>query len=296
MSDSFERAKSRLNNLEAIEPLLGALKTMSMGALQMAQNKLDTIRKFEQNYTHILAEILPRINLQKIQSKLTPGGDSQANHIFLIIGSERGLCGKFNQSLANKAMKWIKDQDLETYHIWAMGNRMVHSLERMNIKLAWRNPLPASGLVTYSQAYHLTQNWIDQFESFVFDRLEILFMDLPTSGPAKFNHLLLLPYKIDHEIIQQEVKGSENWPPPIIETPPEGIYNQIIQHYMASSFHQVLLKSSAAEHAARYNLMEDAKDNAEEIIKELKMLINIERKRKITQEMQELASGAGLIR
>jgi F-type H+-transporting ATPase subunit gamma len=89
---------------------------------------------------------------------------------------------------------------------------------------------------------------------------------------------------------------EEKWPPPIIETDPRGIYKQIIQHYIASSFHQILLKSAAAEHGARYNLMEEAKKNADEIINDLQMLINIERKKKITQEMQELASGAGLLK
>jgi F0F1-type ATP synthase gamma subunit len=56
-----------------------------------------------------------------------------------------------------------------------------------------------------------------------------------------------------------------------------------------------LLKSAAAEHAARFNLMEEAKENADDIIEELRQVINTERKRKITQQMQELAAGAGLL-
>ena len=69
----------------------------------------------------------------------------------------------------------------------------------------------------------------------------------------------------------------------------------IIEQRIALSFYQVLLKSAAAEHSSRYSLMQDAKDNAEDIVEELNRIINTERKRKITQEMQELASGAGLL-
>jgi len=85
------------------------------------------------------------------------------------------------------------------------------------------------------------------------------------------------------------------WPPPIIETDPRGIFNQIIIQKIASIFYQAQLKSIIAENSFRYNLLQEAEDNAGEIIEELKSVINTERKRKITQQMQELASGAGLL-
>jgi F-type H+-transporting ATPase subunit gamma len=91
------------------------------------------------------------------------------------------------------------------------------------------------------------------------------------------------------------MEADEKWPPPIIETDPKGIYHQIIQNFIASTYYQIVLKSAAAEHAARFNLMQEAKDNADELLQELRSVINTERKRKITQQMQELAVGAGLL-
>jgi F-type H+-transporting ATPase subunit gamma len=295
MSQPFERATSRLNNLQSIEPLLGALRTISMGTWRMAQNKIAHMQKYERNYNHILAEILPEIKEVNIRTPKAPI-DSQvlSDTIILILGTERGLCGKFNETLVENAAAWISSQDFSSYQIWAMGSRMVRTLERKSIQFAWRKPLPSSDLSSYRHSYQMTQTWLEQYESYEFNEFIILFNQVTTGGKTQFTSFKLLPYETHHPVsVIDTIKNR--WPPPIIETDPRGIYHQIIRHYIASSFYQVLLKSAAAEHSFRYKLMEEAKQNTDEIIEELNREINAERKRQITQEMQELAVSAGLI-
>jgi len=141
MSQNFETAVSRLNNLQAIEPLLSALRTMSMGAWQMTQKRLATLDRYKGNYDHIIGEIVPHLNGLKsdyhIPSNQTP---VVADTIYLILGSERGLCGKFNETLAEEAVAWIEAQDVTSFQIWAAGKRMVHTLERMDISFLGENP------------------------------------------------------------------------------------------------------------------------------------------------------------
>lgn len=295
MTQSFESAKSRLDNIKAIEPLLSALRTMSMSAWQMAINKIANMKKYEENYDRILITILPHIS-QKLPSrqskKITSLGISDT--IILIIGSERGLCGKFNAILAEKALAFIEQENFSSYQIWVMGSRMVRELERLGTHISWRKTLPASSLISYQQSYVLTQNWLQQFESHDFNQFIVLYNQMAKGGTHQFTRYNLLPYEIHHPVAISE-KTVEHWPPHIIETDPKGIYNQIIQHFIAASFYQTLLQSAAAEHSARYTLMQEASENAEEIIEELIRVINAERKRKITQEMQELAVSAGLL-
>lgn len=294
MTQNFERVKSRLDNIRAIEPLLGALRTMSMGAWQMALNKLARMQQYEQNYDHIMAEILPHLKDQRVRKPEGKQSTEIADTIILIVGSERGLCGKFNQALANNALSWIENQSFPSYQIWAMGSRMIRDLNRMDVNIGWRKPLPASSVISYQQAYLITQNWMDQYESYAFNQFTILFNQLAKGGRHESSSFTLLPYEIHHDISVID-RSSQAFPPPIIETDPKGIYRRIIQHSIASSFYKILLKSGAAEHSARFNMMQDAKDNAEDIIEELDQVVNAERKRKVTQEMQELASSAGLL-
>ena len=295
MSQSFERAKSRLENIETIEPLLSALRTMSMGAWQMANKKIDNLSDYENYLNQILYTILPYVGQKPSKTHDLPiTNPSPINTIILAIGSERGLCGKFNAALAEKTLAYIHQNEIKAYQLWVMGSRLLQEFERRGITVSWRKALPASGLTSYQETYTLTQIWLEQFESYAFNKLIIIFNQAAKGSYHLISTINLLPFKIEPNAAETLIP-SRRWPPPIIETDPKGIYRQIIQHFITTSFYQALLKSAAAEHSARYHLMQEASDNAEEIIEDLIYIINAERKRKITQQMQELAVSAGLL-
>ena len=295
MSQSFEQAKSRLDNIRAIEPLLSALRTMSMGAWQLANKKIVNLTNYEDNLNQILFEILPKVSQNPSKGEKSAEAPITNNDtIILIIGSERGLCGKFNAALAEKALDFIEKSKFTSYQIWVMGSRLLREFERRKIPISWRKALPASGLTTYQEAYTLTQNWLEDYEAYTFNKFIVLYNQVGKGASHQFLSLNLLPYELQQDSART-AQLAKRWPNPIIETDPKGIYKQIIQHFIAASFFQALLRSAAAEHSARYHLMQEASDNAEEIIEDLIRVINAERKGKITQEMQELAISAGLL-
>lgn len=295
MSQSYERVVTRLNNLKAIEPLLGALRTISLGTWQMAQNKLVRMTQFEAHFNRVLLEILPAIQTNRTQKKNSLSMKrAPVDAFILIVGSERGLCGKFNQTLAENALRWISEQDFQSIELGAVGSRMIQTLSKMDVSLSWQRTLPTGDLASYRRSYLLIQDWINKFESYQFNKLIVVFNELIGQNKFQFSVVELLPYEtIDPDPLVQDAPSS--WPSPIIETDPKGIFNQIIQHYVASTFYKILLRSAISENSSRYLLMEEAKQNAKEIIEELNLEVNTERKRKITQDMQELAVGAGLI-
>ena len=295
MSQSYESAVSRLNNIETIKPLLSALRTLSMGAWQMALNKLASMGPYEESFEQILFEILRHLDITALpKEKQSPQEALEDKTIILIIGTERGLCGKYNTILAENTMRWVKEQDFSAYEIWAIGSRLIKVLDRMDIPIAWRKPIPVGGLLSYQESYITTQSWLDRYEAYEFNQLFIHFNQIQKGGFYQFSTFKLLPYQ-SPELSTKNEDTSHKWPPPIIESDPIRIYRQIIEHNIASSYFKLLLSSSAAENSSRYRLMQEAEENAEEIIEELTQVINAERKRKITQEMQELATGAGLL-
>lgn len=294
MSQSFERTKLRLENIRTIQPLLSALRTMSMGAWQMANKKIAYLREYEDHLDRILFTILPNaIDKPKHEPQTSAEPPSIADTIILVIGTERGLCGKFNLALADKALKFIEQSNFSSFQLWVMGSRLMREFERMGVQISWKQMLPASGLTTYKSAYLLTQGWLATFESYAFNQLIILYNQGSKGVTHKFSQSTLLPFEIKPKTNTDS--SHMLWPPPIVETEPKGIYEQFIQHNIAASFYQILLRSAAAEHSARYRLMQEASENADEIVEELVRVINAERKRKITQEMQELAVSAGLL-
>ena len=155
MSQTSERAKSRLNNLAAIEPLLSALRTISMGNWQVALNKLKHIQQYESHYNRILYEILPAIDRNILGG---PEPDLVGKVIILVIGTEHGLCGRFNDLLAENAIKWLETQDFPQPDIWVFGTKMASTLKRKGISPDWEQSLPAREVGTYEPVSytHLT--------------------------------------------------------------------------------------------------------------------------------------------
>jgi F-type H+-transporting ATPase subunit gamma len=293
MTDNIERVESRLDNIKAIEPLLAALRTISMSTWQLALKKLLQIKDFEKEYVDILFEILPKLDPMH-RSAQHPKLPEITDTAILIIGTERGLCGKFNKNLVDNALSWINSHHLKSYQIWAMGQRLIRDLERKEVSLTWRKSLPAGSLLDYQYAHFLMLNWLEQYEAYAFNRLIVMFNQTSKGNRIQFSTLTLLPFEF-HPIDSSDDDNIKIWPPSIIETSAEGIYHQIIQHSLAATFYRVILESAAAEHSTRFNMMEDAKNNADEIMRDLSQVLNNERKRQITKEMQELATGSGLL-
>jgi F-type H+-transporting ATPase subunit gamma len=88
---------------------------------------------------------------------------------------------------------------------------------------------------------------------------------------------------------------EELWPPPIIDTNPARLREQVGQQWTTVTLYRLLIDSATAEHSARYQIMENATQNTQRLIEELTLAVQNARKQAITQEMQELAAGAGLI-
>ena len=262
-----------------------------MGNWQVALNKLKHIQQYESHYNRILYEILPAIDRNILGG---PEPDLVGKVIILVIGTEHGLCGRFNDLLAENAIKWLETQDFPQPDIWVFGTKMASTLKRKGISPNWEQSLPAREVGTYEQAYRMTQNWLNRYENHEFERLVVLYNQAIRGGGNKFSTLTLLPYQIQSPPSAPSIE-SETRPTPIIETDPVGILRQINRHFLASSFYQVQLQSMIAESSSRFRIMEEAKQNAGEIMTTLTQSIQSERKRQITQEMQELAVGAGLI-
>ena len=78
----------------------------------------------------------------------------------------------------------------------------------------------------------------------------------------------------------------------IIEPSPQKVYKELLPQYVNSLVNNIFLESAVSEYSSRRNAMENASDNAEEIIDELELQYNKARQAQITQDITEVVSGA----
>jgi F0F1-type ATP synthase gamma subunit len=146
----------------------------------------------------------------------------------------------------------------------------------------------------FELAARLLRKWMVAFQKGTLAKVEILSFrkgSVGTNYKPVFTTLLPVSGIESQEGEQKELP----FPPPIIEGDPEVMLEQINRHLLAIRFYQLILDAIAAENFYRYRLLEEAKENTSNLLEELALAIQSERRKEITQQLQELLVGSGML-
>ena len=292
MSETLQRNQERLENVQIIEPLLGALRTISLGGWRSALNKKSSMQVYTNKLLVILNWIVPVINIRP-GAKPNKDRDQVESKLILAIGSDRGLCGKFDSILLDRLGAEFLKLPEKKLRVWMSGDRLIQSAQQRGIEVHWEVPLTGKSYPTYLSVYRVARRMLYRYESFNVDEVEILYNHYENAGKYHPVSVKLLPFEQNQFDNSQMVS---DWPEPIIETDPVSIYERVMEQLITITLYNYFLVSSASEHSTRYTLMEEAGKNAGRMIEELNQVVQMGRRHSITQEMQELAAGAGLIK
>ncbi|HET89269.1 MAG TPA: hypothetical protein ENN99_00800 [Chloroflexi bacterium] len=303
--EDLDRAEERLANIRTVEPILGAMRTISMGSWQAALKQGQRIQQYEARLANLLPTLLPHLPPQGDRSSLPPGrylplapltaqerGQIERK-IVVAIGTERGLVGRFNIIIAEQVKAYLDRESTAEVELAVLGGRLRRLLQQRGHSMTWLGALSVTALPTFERASELAQHWLAQYEAQELDQVDLLYNAY--RGVDRYQPTVVRvipPLLAATDIGNREVSL---WPPPIIETDPLSLYIQVVQQQIALHLYRVMLDSAASEHSKRYQLMEVASQNVERLMDELMLVIQTARQQEITQEMQELAIGAGML-
>jgi F-type H+-transporting ATPase subunit gamma len=214
--------------------------------------------------------------------------------VVLVVGSERGLCGRFNVAAVERAEGLLSD-DLpagSAISLVALGTRVGRMLRRRGHQLDWVGKLSLATLPDFGHAQGLAQRWLDDYRDRKLDEVHVVYNDYAGLGQYQTRVLLLIPPS-DADCEGKDAVAEHLLL--IIETELESLRRRVAAMQLAARLHETLIRSAVAEHSTRYQLMDGASQNADRIISELRIAVQSARQQSITREMQELAAGAGLV-
>lgn len=330
--EDVERASERLENIQSVKPILGGLRTISLGSWQAALKRRSNVRDYAERIRAVLPALLPELerretvvtrarrhlSLPQTLSALRAGGSRPErrpkHYVALALGSERGLCGRFNAAIADEVERYLEDCAAAgvTTQLMVLGSRAERTLRRRGHEPIQAGTLSMTSLPAASLAFDLARRWLASYEDHELDAVDLIHNHYRGTGTYRPTVTRLIPPQLVKEgtrVAEREnagrTEGSRSrstgplrppWPPPIIDTDPLSLYGTVIEQSTAVHLYSILLDSSAAEHSTRFQLMESATQNADRLIEELTLSIQTARRHEITQEMAELAVGAGLLK
>jgi F-type H+-transporting ATPase subunit gamma len=347
-----ERAQERLENIRSVKPILGGLRTISLGSWQTALKRRSGVRDYARHLRAMLPALVPHLRasrgiVARWRQLARPGTPHDINRIVrgrrrsgtariqaLVIGSERGLCGRFNVAVVGEAERYLKRQSAQGIEVRlaTLGGRAQRVLQRRGYEAAQAGALSVAALPPFALAFELARGWLTAYEKRELDAVDLIYNGYRGTGTYEPTVERLIPPRIPtddtapasgadlsrphasngsgrsplgvgtqrpatgriHQPTAERV-SRRPWPPPIVETDPLSLFATVVEQWAAVQLYTVLLDAAAAEHSTRFQLMESATQNADRLIDELTLTIQTARRQEITQEMAELAAGAGLI-
>ncbi len=325
--EEVERARERLENIRSVKPILNGLRTISLGSWQAAIKRRSGVRAYAERLKRMLPALAPHLQAEqgivsrlqewlprfvplpgrRMDSEATPpapsprGRHTRATRLkALVIGSERGLCGRFNVAIADEAERYLRRQSTTGMQVELeiLGSRVQRVLSRRGHDAAPAGTLSVTTLPSISMALELTRRWLAAYEEHELDAVHLIYNGYRGTGAFEPIMTQLIPPQLPTDEGSPEGRPPGRfspWPPPIIDTDPLSLYATVVEQWTAVQLYSTLLDSSAAEHSTRFQLMESATQNADQLIEDLTLSIQTALRQEITQEMAELAAGAGLL-
>jgi F-type H+-transporting ATPase subunit gamma len=284
-----EGIQTRLNNIRSVEPILEAMRTISLGSWQAALNRHHRLGRYSERLAGILAALAPRLGGHRAAYRQSHPASIEA----LVIGSERGLCGAFNSSLiqfADPVLNEYADAG-QTVRLAVLGSRAQRSLERIGRAPDAFRALPTTAVPSVELANELTLDWLRRYEAREIDAVYVIYHAYVDSRLYRPTATRLIPPSLP----STSGVAAPSWPPSYVDADPVALYRRLARLWTVSEMYRILLSSTASEHSTRYQLMEGATQNTQRLTQELTLALQSVRQRAITAEMLDLAAGAGML-
>ena len=310
MTVDVERAESRLRNVRKVRPILAALRTISLSSWQMARNRQAAPIRYASALSDLLPAVLSRLaelgdgtvgrwRRARLGDQRSAGDPERRQRIVvMVVGSERGLCGRYNKVLqASLASALREDYDGLEIELMSMGTRMIRDLRAAGYALTWTRGLSVTEVPSSALARESVTEWLRRYERRDLDAVDVLYnagLGAGTYSP-KLARLIPAALPAAREGVTVADAGDPHGGQAIIDTDVVSLYARIVEQMTANSYYQMLLEAASTEHAARFQLMESATQNADDLSEELMLAVQSARRQAITRQMQELAVGAGLL-
>lgn len=277
MPANKQALKRRIRSVKATRKITSAMELIAASKLQKQKNMMEANRLYASTLHSTLNKVLSKATMEDVKFLK----QRQGKTLTLVFVSDMGLCGAYNTNV----LSYLYQHPDPNRAYMIVGSKGQAWFNKYEEEIMMR--LAQSDNLTYSQLSKLGDKATRLFESGEIARFNVVYTKFVNSMSFEPTLIQLLPLKPD-----LAVKEAPMHQDLILEPNPEELISHLIPMYMNSLLFSLWLESKTSEQAARRLAMDNATDNAEEIINELVLKFNQSRQAAITQEITEIVSGA----
>lgn len=293
---TLREVRSRISGVKKTEKITRAMKMVAAAKLRRAQAAVIAARPYAKGMKRLLQHLLPAIETGS-EPLLTPR--PVRTLAIIVVTSDRGMCGAFNTNIVKTAQERIAAAvDEHGQHtrirLYCLGKKGVDFFTRKQMVLAARYPGIFAKLI-FGDSQKIAREVVDAFLRGDIDRVEIVYNEFKSAVRQQIVVEQYIPIVPDAQEVA-EAAATKRIPNYIYEPSQQSLMSGLLPRYLNFTLWRMLLESSAAEEGARMTAMENATENANEMIDTLQLQYNKARQAAITKELLEVVSGAEALR
>jgi F-type H+-transporting ATPase subunit gamma len=282
--------RRRITSVKNTQQITKAMKMVAAAKLRRAQEAVESSRPFAQNIRRLLENLAA--------TEYAAGNPYFARRPeerieLLAFSSDRGLCGAFNSNIIKRVHQFVSvDHADEEVSLTLVGRKAYSHFQRRGYNVR-RGESALMNRYAYEDAAALADEVIGQFLTEQCDAVYGLYVEFRSAISQRIRLVKLLPIE-PVAATAEETAGTDGAPGAeyLFEPEPARLLQSIIPRTLKAQVYLSMLETSASEHGSRMTAMDNATNNAKEMIDTLTLRMNKARQAGITTEIIEIVSGA----
>jgi F-type H+-transporting ATPase subunit gamma len=291
MAGQLKEVRNRIKSVQSTQQITKAMKMVSAAKLRRAQDAIQQMRPYARKLQELLSNIVSNTEVE--------GGNPLAQErpvervLLIAITSDRGLAGAYNANVIKMTKLVAKEKyghlSGNNIIIWSMGKKGYEHFAKNNYNVSDRFKdvflnLSFEGVQVAAQAA------IQGYMAREFDAVEVIYSEFKNAATQRFTSEQFLPIaRSEHS------EGSGTRADFIFDPNKEELIAELMPKILNTQLFKAVLDANASEHGARMTAMDKASENANELLKNLKISYNRARQAAITTELTEIVSGAAAL-
>jgi len=291
MSGALKEVRNRIKSVQSTQQITKAMKMVSAAKLRRAQDAITQMRPYAKKLQEVLGNIVSNsdgdINLALATERAVE------KVMVIIVTSDRGLCGGYNSNLIKLTRQIIQDKYSSQQ---AKGNVQILPIGKKGYEFFTKGGFKVVDLywdiftgLSFDKVQAAAKYAMDAFSNKEIDAVELVYSEFKNAGTQLFVAEPFLPVQ------KLEKQAGEKKADFIFEPDKEILIRELMPKILNTQLFKAVLDANASEHGARMTAMDKASDNANELLKSLKISYNRARQAAITTELTEIVSGAAAL-
>jgi F-type H+-transporting ATPase subunit gamma len=290
---TLKELKNRIKSINSTKQVTGAMKMVSAARLRKARNHLEASVPYSTTMGEVFSRLASIYSLSPDEPKLIAGSGEEKKYLLIVPGASRGLCGAFNVNIKKAIREKINSLKAsgKEVKIITLGSKIREVIQKELGSYIIKSFDEVVKSPNFRQCTKIRDYILELFNNDEFDVSLVYYTKFINVMTQQIDYTQVLPFVLPAHP-KESFGGGDEASEYEFEPRAREMLLELIPSNIAAQIYYALLENAASEQGARMTAMDNASNNAKDLVDNLTVDLNRKRQAAITKELNEIISGA----